>query len=103
MKATYFSTLITALTLASAPAVRAQHCSAGKTGPMPHYHTAAPLGSGIVRTYVVPSKAKGGRDGKQPDQIGIEIPAEVMNNLPATTVAMASTFQRPRAAHHSST
>jgi len=91
LKAIHFSTLIATLGFACAPATQAQHCGSGKTGPMPHYHTAAPLGGGTVRTYVI-QKAQKGRDKKQPDQIGIEIPAEVMNNLPATTAAMAIDF-----------
>jgi hypothetical protein len=89
MNAKHFSTLIAAVGFAFAPTVHAHDGHSDSPGQMPHYVIAAPLGDGIVKTYVLRSKEKQEGHGRKPDEIGIEIPASVMNNLPSTGVALA--------------
>jgi len=89
MTNTKVSTLVAAIAFSLAPAIHAHDGGSGESpAAMPHYYVAAPLAGGVVTTYVTRTKADD-RKGKKPLQVGIEIPAAVMNNLPSTPVAMA--------------
>lgn len=60
---------------------------------IPHYNVPAPLGSGTVKTYVtLAQRDQQNRGRRAPVEIGVEIPASVMNGLPSKPVALAIDF-----------
>lgn len=84
--------LAAVVALGLAPAVA--HAQDGHThGAVPRYTIAAPLGAGIVRTYVRLAHRGDRRGGtRKPDQIGVEIPLTVMNSLPTGPASVAIDF-----------
>lgn len=95
MKAILVSTLMAGIGFALAPAAHAHDSSGNASGSMPHFNVVAPLGGGVVRTYVVLAPAEGRGRLRKPQQLGVEIPSSVMQNLPAEDAAMAIDFPMP--------
>jgi uncharacterized protein len=85
------TTLTALFALGLGPAVQAHDGDAHSV--IPHYNVAAPFGAGMVRTYVTfAQRDRHPGDERKPDEVGIEIPVALMNNLPTTPAAVAIDF-----------